>query len=367
MQCRSMNIFVAVVFTSAIFATFCGCSVFVDLDDPLVITDAGDVGDTDNTEVDTTDTSNVEDADNTDLGTEVGDDADVDADVDIPDAEVDDVDYDVTDADDVMDETPDVDPDVLDPCLETATPQWVASHLGEECNVLFGAGACSENAGFTRSGILNELILGYVDPFQLQGYVPFDVVYMDVPVDHMSYDAIQKFYWLGLLQEATRFFPDDLAGICWAQVLLDGLIALPSRYMVADNAASSGLVSAGLFWVFSIEYKIYGTTQINPLENVRVVDLLYDTDDVLEEVRLRCDDSDGIGVTSTISSVSGGVAIFDAPSGCYDYNQDGLLEVQVQLKFATTATSGQAVQVEIEGTTLQIRGERLEPPVYTIE
>lgn len=268
--------------------------------------------------------------------------------------------------------------DAGDPCLIAATPKWVATQLGVSCAPIFGVAACNADEVLTRAQLLSQLILGYLPASQLVGFeAPVTPHFGDVLQAHMAFTAIEQSYWLQLLEtEGTLFFPEDPASVCWAEPLLEDLKNLPSLYSVVQHANSPDNLPPDWFWATSLTYTVYGSSPGNHFtDTVRVNNnlagdfLVAQGEDALAQVRLLCQDPDGVGDTPYIGvPVNGSVEFSNV--NCFDQSGDGF-DLRVQFRVALLsqgANPGDNIRIAVDPTTLLLRGGGLQNvPTFTIE
>ena len=267
--------------------------------------------------------------------------------------------------------------DAGDPCNVIATPQLVAQVLGKSCDNIFGQSVCSFNNDFTKASFISAIMLGYVPPSQIQGYVnPSAAHFKDVPEVNSAYADVEKAHWLKLLAKEGSFFSPTLpASVCWTGPFLNNLKILPTVYFVVKAANPPDSLPPNWFWATSMTYTVYSSIPGNHFTDVvRVVNNLGgdftvgQDEDSLAEVQIVCSDKDG-DITEYSEVPALGVATFSSLN-CIDHVGNGF-DMIVQFKVSTLlngANTGDKIRVAIDHTSVVLRGEgSKDTPTFLIE
>lgn len=260
--------------------------------------------------------------------------------------------------------------DTGNPCDESATPQWVADQLMEDCALLFGDSACMADEALTRAEFIanvvvsygpEDLLLCYEDP--VMPHFP-----ADVPDNHPAYQFIEKAFFLGVITEAPFFEPDEMASVCWADEVLMVWQDLPDIIVSAESGQTDGNFGVGVGPVLVTRYSLCGTNMEEHLDfPVTVVNNLDgdftmpEATDAVQDIRLRCATPDETGYIPTAYYFLPGGEADIGMLDCY-HDAGGPLELQIQVR---TGDPGQ-FRLGLDPETIAIFGDGY-IPLYTVQ
>ena len=259
--------------------------------------------------------------------------------------------------------------DMGNPCDESATPQWVADQLAEDCTLLFGDTACMQDEALTRAQLIGNLMVSYAPEELLLCYEdPVSPSFADVPENHSAYDFVEQAYFLRILPQSPFFEPDELASVCWAEQVLPGFQNQPPMIAVVESGQTDGNLGMGVGPVLATRYQVCGTSAADhldfPLTIVNNLDgdfTVSEATAAVQDVRIRCATPDGSGYIPTpFYFLPGGetdVGMLD----CYSQSGDSL-ELQIQVR---TSDSGQ-LRLGLAPDSIAVRGDGY-APLYNVQ
>jgi len=264
--------------------------------------------------------------------------------------------------------TPAVDAGACGPSSDRSVAQIIEDLGGPDCQTLVMQGllgTCSDYP-LTREKVV-VLALDTTDASQFLGMniSPFSI-YGDVGFG----SRVDEAWWLGLIDRAPYFIPNDQANDCFARGVFERQANLRTTYAVSTNSSSNTAVDPGTQLLTQI-FTVWGTSATDRLNfPVQVVNSLAgdftspEPQEALESIMLTCQDGTAPRQEYT-QPVIGGVATFNGLD-CWDSANDGI-EVRIYINVAPLAPSGSAIQVGFNFETLDVRGgARDSAPTLTV-
>ena len=203
---------------------------------------------------------------------------------------------------------------------------------------------------------------------------PIEPTFDDTPMDIWYYNYVEAAVQLGLIKPADDglFHPADTVTTCFAHEVL-WRASLVRQQGVQNHVASvqdihpGGIAIAGSTEVLSARYRVWETSQANPITSLTVINDLSGAFDApestvaVEQVWVSCAPPSGVGNHIFYSGVLVNGEVTISGMDCYDETGNGL-EVQLAFDVSRMAAvgeslSGQQFRLGIREDTLDVSGQ----------